>query len=55
MRYGGEGSKAAEEALRVGRMLDASAMRMLAKFEEIVKRSGAPVQLEGGAAGLASG
>ena len=28
---------------------------MLAKFEEIVKRSGAPVQLEGGAAGLASG
>ena len=55
MRYGGQGSKAAEEALRVGRMLDASAMSMLAKFEEIVKRSGAPVQLEGGAAGLASG
>jgi hypothetical protein len=37
MRYGGQGSKAAEEALRVSRMPDASAMSMLAKFEEIAK------------------
>jgi hypothetical protein len=55
MRYGGQDSKSAEEALRVGRMSDASAVSTLAKFEETVKRSGAPVQLEGGAAGLASG
>ena len=48
MRYGGHGSEAAEKALLIGRMLDESAMAMLTKFEEIVKKDRVQRQLEGG-------
>jgi hypothetical protein len=50
MRYGGHEPEVAEKALLIGRMLDESAMAMLTKFEEVVKKDRAQQrQLDGGA------
>ena len=39
MRYGGQGSEAAEKALLVGRMLDESAMLMLEELQTALKKT----------------
>jgi hypothetical protein len=39
MRLGSQGSDAIEKSLRTGKMLDESAMAMLARFEKIIKES----------------